>query len=151
MRLSSDAGYQFDPHQTMTVRLEDLGDWDDKVQPPLGFWKVSDVFKRMKDYCPKNLKIHAITVYTPRALTGGPVFNTGSIQQFLVLTDLSVSWVGNWIGHTSAATNAYDVIQVTTIPVTLSGRTKQTFYPSNGMKGLFGTIPPSRPCPPRQI
>ena len=66
------------PKQSMTVRIEGLRSWDGTTQPPLGTILVQDVFDSMRDYISRYTQMDSITVYTPRSLTGGGVYESGS-------------------------------------------------------------------------
>ena len=126
------------PKQTITVRIEGLGDWDGTSQPPFGRYYINNIFQACKDYQPRYIQVTSLTIYTPRSLTGGAVFHTGSTQLFPVLTDLTVAWNGNFIGYQSSASvsDTADVVGTAPLVLTQAGRTKATCYWAKRDQGI---------------
>ena len=106
-------------------------------QPPTGKLKVSNIFAQgINGYIPRYMEIEGITIYTPRAIVGGAVFETGSSQKYSVMTDLNVILFTNFIGHTYTtsdrkfinAGDASDVLTAFDIPLNNNGRNKITYH-----------------------
>ena len=83
------------PWQMHTLCMRGLGDWDGSSQPPLGYWWVQHLFENATDYHVRYVKSESITIYSPRGLQGGAIYDTGSMQRYPVLTDLGVICQGN--------------------------------------------------------
>ena len=62
------------PKQTMTLRIYGLRamGWDGS-QPPGAIVNPLTIVQNFKDYVPRWMKIHSLTLITPRGLTGGPI------------------------------------------------------------------------------
>ena len=113
------------PWQMHTLCMRGLGDWDGSSQPPLGYWWVQHLFENATDYHVRYVKSESITIYSPRGLQGGAIYDTGSMQRYPVLTDLGVICQGN----VSVSTlDSADTVQAINLAITPGTGTKHTYY-----------------------
>lgn len=123
------------PHQTFTLQVEGLGDWNNMSQPLTGKHRPSLIGK-CKDYITQNFMIHDITVYTPRLITR----DTGPAQVFGVMADQVIHFNGNFVDIytlTAAQDEMCDLVYMEVQPMMNLGRNKITYYLS---KKLWNTM-----------
>ena len=91
--------------------------------------------RNFKDYVPKYLQIHSMTLVAPRAMTAPVQFGNESTLVHLMLTDLGFAFLGNWLGipTAGAVTRAtYDTVKSGILEIIgTGGRQSITYYPSH--------------------
>ena len=89
--------------------VQGLEDWDGVAQPPTGKY-YSSTTEHCLDFQTKDFQVHETVVYTLRPVSGKAVANTGSTQQFSLLTDQAIQNFINISFTNAQANDTYDVV-----------------------------------------
>jgi len=115
--------------------------WNGSTQPPNATLDIKGLISNFKDYVPKYIQIHSVTVYTPRGILGGGVASGESSTPVVypALINLAFAVFGNWLGFITASGSAAaaDLVKQGVIQLAGLRRQKMTYHPYKRDSGII--------------